>query len=109
MELKKVDEVVKVSIGESLSDLVSGFGRYQVWQSFLALVPVVCTAMSNTNFVFAAAAVDYRYLLELNINLLNCRSLKLSLSLPALIILPITKSILPENKFNINIKNNLIV
>ncbi|XP_045449934.1 organic cation transporter protein-like [Melitaea cinxia] len=60
MELKKVDEVVKVSIGESLSELVSGFGRYQVWQSFLALIPVVCTAMSNTNFVFAAAAVNYR-------------------------------------------------
>nr|XP_026496253.1 organic cation transporter protein-like [Vanessa tameamea] len=60
MEMKKSDDVVKVSIGESLSELVSGFGRYQVWQCLLALLPVICTAMSNTNFVFAAAAINYR-------------------------------------------------
>ncbi|CAH0719761.1 unnamed protein product, partial [Brenthis ino] len=59
-ELKTLDDVVKVSFEESLSDIVSGFGRYQVWQCLLALVPVVFTATSNTNFVFAAASVNYR-------------------------------------------------
>lgn len=60
-EMKKIEDVVKVSFEESLSDLVSGFGRYQIWQCLLALVPVICTATSNTNFVFAAASLNYRY------------------------------------------------
>lgn len=60
MEMKGVESVVKVSIEEDLLALVSGFGRYQTWQCFLAVVPLICTALSNTNFVFAAAAVNYR-------------------------------------------------
>ncbi|XP_034829484.1 organic cation transporter protein-like [Maniola hyperantus] len=60
MEMKNVEDVVKVSIEEDLADLVSGFGRYQIWQCLLAIIPVICTALSNTNFVFAAAAIDYR-------------------------------------------------
>ncbi|XP_052740900.1 uncharacterized protein LOC112044192 [Bicyclus anynana] len=59
MEMKK-DNIVKVSIEEDVAEIVSGFGRYQRWQCLLAIVPVICTALSNTNFVFAAAAIDYR-------------------------------------------------
>ncbi|XP_032516754.2 organic cation transporter protein-like isoform X1 [Danaus plexippus] len=53
-------DIVKVSIEEKLTEIVSGFGRYQIWQSVLAILPVICTAMSNTNFVFAAASGNYR-------------------------------------------------
>lgn len=54
--------VIPVKSTESVSlDAMSKFGRFQCWQYALAMLPVLFTAMSNINYVFAAAADDARY------------------------------------------------
>ncbi|XP_041980328.1 organic cation transporter protein-like [Aricia agestis] len=56
------EKVKKVVIGDNISDLVSGCQKYQLFQCLLIFIPVIFVSMSNTNFVFSAAATEYRCL-----------------------------------------------
>lgn len=51
----------KVVEVETVLEQVNKLGVYQATQYVVALLPVVMTAMSNANYVFAAASDQYRY------------------------------------------------
>ncbi|KAI8422051.1 hypothetical protein MSG28_009950 [Choristoneura fumiferana] len=55
--------VISVKDTESVSlGAMAKFGKFQCWQYALAMLPLLFTAMSNINYVFAAAADEARCL-----------------------------------------------